>query len=75
MKLHSLYLTSALVATTIPLSALAAPTVADHQAVSGEQAVSAKKSCPAGWIWEPAGYMGNGHWRPAHCARRNTYPF
>ena len=76
MKLRSLNLTSALVATAIPLSALAAPTAADPQStISGEQTVSAKKSCPAGWIREPAGDMGNGHWRPAHCARRNTYPF
>ena len=76
MKLRSLYVTGALITTAIPLSALAAPAPANHQtAISGEQAVSAKKSCPAGWIWEPAGYMGNGHWRPAHCARRDTIPF
>jgi hypothetical protein len=76
MKMRTLYLTSALIATAIPLSAGAAPASADHQKSAGvEQAKSAKKTCPAGWVWEPSGYMGNGHWRPANCARRNTIPF
>ena len=76
MKMRTLYLTSALIATAIPLSAEAAPAPVDHQsAASVKLAISTKKACPAGWIWEPAGYMGNGHWRPAHCVRRNTIPF
>jgi hypothetical protein len=76
MRLHALYLAGALSALAIPVSAGASPVPADHlTATSAEQAVSAKTSCPAGWVWEPAGYMGNGHWRSAHCARRNTIPF
>lgn len=76
MRLHVLYLAGALTALAIPLYAGAVPASADHQSpATVEQAISAKKTCPAGWIWEPAGYMGNGHWRPAHCAARNTIPF
>ena len=72
MRMRSLYLASALIAAAIPLSAGAAPSPANYQsATTVGQAVPALDSCPAGWIWEPAGYMGNGHWRPAHCAPRN----
>ena len=72
MGMRSLYLASALIATAIPLSAGAAPAPSNQQStVSVEQAVPAMETCPAGWVWEPAGYMGNGHWRPAHCASRN----
>ena len=72
MRMHSLYLTSALIAAAIPLSAGAAPAPADYQsAASVKQAAPAPDNCSAGWIWEPAGYMGNGHWRPAHCAPRD----
>ena len=75
MRLHALYLAGALAALAIPLSAGAAPGPVGQQSVAAEQAKSVKKACPAGSVWEPAGYMGNGHWRPAHCAARNTIPF
>lgn len=72
MLMRALYLTGALVATAIPLSAGAAPIPANQQSAAGvEEAAPAPDACPAGWIWEPAGYMGNGHWRPAHCASRD----
>ena len=72
MQMRSLYLTSALVAAAIPLSAGAAPATVSYQSAANvEQYAPAPNSCPASWIWEPAGYMGNGHWRPAHCAPRN----
>jgi hypothetical protein len=75
MRLHALSLVGALTALAIPLAAGAQPLQANPQAAAVEQAKSTEKTCPAGWVWEPAGYMGNGHWRPAHCARRNTIPF
>jgi hypothetical protein len=28
-------------------------------------------ACPAGQHWEEAGYVAEGKWRPAHCARDN----
>ncbi len=72
MRTRSLYLTSALIAVAIPLSAGAAAALANYQSAANvEQYAPAPDACPAGWIWEPAGYMGNGHWRPAHCAPRN----
>lgn len=83
MRLNSLYLMGALAAATVPLSA-AAQTVQENRqtaadieqpAAGAEQKTMAPDACPAGWVWEPAGYMGNGHWRPAHCAERSTIPF
>jgi hypothetical protein len=72
MRMRSLIMTSALIATAVPLCAVAGPAAAnDLSAANVEQAAPAPENCPAGWIWEPAGYMGNGHWRPAHCAPRN----
>jgi hypothetical protein len=76
MKTHTLYLASALVALALPPSAgTALALVGPHSSVAVEQARSLKKICPPGTLWEPAGYMGNGHWRPAHCAYRQTLPF
>jgi hypothetical protein len=72
MRTCSLYLTSALIAVAIPLSVGAAAAPANYQSAGNvEQYAPAPDACPTGWIWEPAGYMGNGHWRPAHCAPRN----
>ena len=71
MKLHVLYLTGALIATALPLSARAAPVQPDHQATtSAQQATSAPYTCPPGYYWEPDGYAPHGKFRPAHCAVR-----
>ena len=77
MRVRILYLASALIATALPLSAGAVPALFGHHSIAAkvEQAKSAKKHCSAGSVWEPAGYLGHGHWRPAHCAARNTIPF
>jgi hypothetical protein len=64
MKSHVLYLTGALIATALPLSARAIP------ATSGQQATSAPYTCPPGYYWEPDGYAAHGKFRPAHCAVR-----
>jgi hypothetical protein len=74
MWLNTLYLLGALAVATVPLSAVAQPVQADRQAAA-EQYAATPAACPAGWVWEPAGYMGNGHWRPTHCAARNTIPW
>ena len=56
MKLHVLYLTGALIATALPLSARAIPVQPDHQATSSaQQATSAPDTCPPGYYWEPDG--------------------
>jgi hypothetical protein len=71
MKLHALYLTGALIATALPLSARAAPVQPDDQAtISAPQAASAQYTCPPGYYWEPDGYAPRGKFRPAHCAVR-----
>jgi len=67
MRLHALYLTGALIATAIPLSAGAVPAVADREAaISARQAASATFTCPPGYYWERDAYAP----RPAHCAPR-----
>jgi hypothetical protein len=71
MKSHVLFLTGALIATALPLSAGAVPVQPDHQATtSAQQAMSAPDTCPAGYYWEPDGYAPHGKFRPAHCAVR-----
>jgi hypothetical protein len=74
MRLSSIYLLGALSIAAAPLSAAAQPFQANHPAVPGQYAATSSV-CPTGWVWEPPGYMGNGHWRPAHCAARNTIPW
>jgi hypothetical protein len=74
MRLNTLYLMGALAVAAVPLSAAAQPLQPNRQ-TAAEQSAATSAACPAGWVWEPAGYMGNGHWRPAHCAARGTVPF
>src|ERR1700730_14572442 len=61
MRLNTVYLLGALAVAAVPLSAVAQPVQANRQAA--EQYALTPAACPAGWVWEPAGYMGNGHWR------------
>jgi hypothetical protein len=76
MRLNTLYLLGTLAVAAVPLSAAAQTAPANDQAPATVQQIkSAHHACPAGWIWEPAGYMGNGHWRSAHCTPRNVLPF
>jgi hypothetical protein len=71
MRLHALYLTGALLATAIPVSAGAVIVAADHEAgISARQAASAAYTCPPGYYWEPDAYAPHGKFRPAHCAPR-----
>jgi hypothetical protein len=71
MRMRALYLTGALIATALPLSARAVPVQPDHQATtSAQQAASAPYTCPLGYYWEPDGYAPHGKFRPAHCAVR-----
>ena len=71
MKLRVLYLTGALIATALPLSARAIPVQPDQQATtSAQQTTSAPYTCPPGYYWEPQGYISKGKFRPAHCAVR-----
>ena len=74
MRLNTLYLMGMLTVAAVPLSAVAQPVQANRQPAADQYAPT-PAACPAGWVWEPAGYMGNGHWRPAHCAARQTIPF
>jgi hypothetical protein len=71
MRLHALYLTGALIATAIPVSASAVPMAAQHEAgTSAQQVASAIYACPPGYYWEPDAYAPHGKFRPAHCAPR-----
>jgi hypothetical protein len=71
MRLHALYLTGALIATAIPLSAGAVPVPAQHEAgISARQVASVMYACPPGYYWEPDAYAPHGKFRPAHCAPR-----
>ena len=77
MRLQTFYFIGALAATAIPLSAGAQSLPANNQAAANAQAVDqGGQQCPPGWVWEPAGYLGGGHWSPGHCASRgNTIAF
>jgi hypothetical protein len=71
MKSRVLYLTGALIATALPLSARAIPVQSDHRATtSAQQATSASYTCPPGYYWEPDSYAPHGKFRRAHCAAR-----
>jgi hypothetical protein len=72
MRLRALYLTGAVVAAAIPLSAGAQPVQPDHQAYTGarQSTSSATYTCPPGYYWEPDAYAPHGKFRPAHCASR-----
>jgi hypothetical protein len=74
MQLNTLYLLAALSVAAVPLSAGAQPAHPNRQTTANAEQTT-RDACPSGWVWEPAGYMGNGHWRPAHCAARNTVPW
>jgi hypothetical protein len=71
MRLQNLYFVGALAAAAIPLSAGAQRLPANDRSTTNSQTVSqANRRCPPGWVWEPAGYLGSGKWRPARCASR-----
>lgn len=35
---------------------------------NGASPAVASQTCPAGYVWEAAGYVGSGKWREGHCA-------
>ena len=71
MKLRVIYLTGALIATALPLSARVIPVQPDPRtANTAQQAMSARYTCPPGYYWDPDGYAPHGKFRPAHCAVR-----
>jgi hypothetical protein len=74
MRWNTFYLMAALAIAAVPLPA-AAQSVQGNRQTAAEQYAATPAACPAGWVWEPAGYMGDGHWRPAHCAARSTLPW
>lgn len=72
MRLQTLYLIGSLAVTAIPLSAGAQSLPANDQSTTNSQtADQADQTCPPGWVWEPAGYLGGGKWVPGHCASRS----
>jgi hypothetical protein len=76
MRLDTLYLLGALAVAAAPLSAAAQPASATDQGPTNAQFnMTMPDACPAGSIWEPAGYTGNGDWQTAHCVHRNNASF
>jgi hypothetical protein len=72
MRLKSLYLCGALAVAAIPLSAGAQSWPANNPSAPNAQGYTeSAKACPPGYDFEPSGYLGNGHWSPAHCASRS----
>ena len=66
MRLQALSFIGALAVTAIPLSAGAQSLPANDQPVpNAEVYARSAEACPAGLIWEPAGYLSSGKWRPA----------
>ncbi len=71
MRLQALFLTGAVIAMAIPLSAGAVSFAADQEAsTSARPAASATYACPPHYYWEPDAYAPHGKFRPAHCAPR-----
>lgn len=71
MRLQSLYFCGALAAAAIPLSAGAQSWPTRNQASPNAEGYSqSAEQCPAGRVWEHAGYLSGGKWRAAHCAPR-----
>lgn len=76
MRLDTLYLLGALAVTVAPLSAAGQPASATDQGPANAQFnMTMPDPCPAGSIWEPAGYTGDGNWQTAHCVHRNDAYF
>lgn len=72
MRLQALYFIGALAAAAVPLSAGAQSLPANDQWTGNSQAAEqAGQTCPPGWVWEGAGYLGGGKWTPGHCASRS----
>ena len=77
MRLQTLYFIGAFAVAAIPLSAGAQSLPANdqpanHQWTSNAEADKpAVQQCPPGYVWEPAGYLGGGTWRPAFCGSRS----
>jgi hypothetical protein len=73
MRISMLCLTGALAIAAIPLSANAQPPQTQPQTgASAAQATPEPGECRRqGWVWEPAGDLTHGQWRPAHCSRRD----
>lgn len=73
MRLQVLYFSGALAVAAIPFAAEAQslPTYS-QPAPNARGYIHLAETCPAGWVWEQAGYLSSGKWRAAHCALRNT---
>jgi hypothetical protein len=90
MRLQTLFFVGAFAVAAIPLSAGAQSLSANDQWATNAQSAPANgqwtanahtdnqtvQTCPPGYAWEPAGYLGGGTWRPAFCgSRSNTIDF
>ena len=76
MTMRTLYFTGALAVSALPFAA-GAQSLPIYNQPAPNAAVYAQsaEACPAGWVWEPSGYLSSGKWRPAHCAPRNTIAY
>jgi len=76
MRLPMIYLMGALIVASAPFAACAQPsqTAPQPDAAADQTTPPAPAPCRRpGWVWEPAGYLTHGIWRPAHCAPRNSF--
>lgn len=71
MRLQTLSFVGALAVMAIPLSAGAQSLAYDRSARNAQEYHQSVEQCPAGWVWEDAGYLSSGKWRAPHCAPRN----
>lgn len=72
MRLQAISFVGALAAMAIPASAGAQSLPAyDQSARNAQEYNQPIEQCPAGWVWEDAGYLSSGKWRAAHCAPRD----
>jgi hypothetical protein len=67
MRLTTLHMVVAALATAPLLSAAAQP--AHPAAVASSPIMRVAQDCPAGYHWEESGYVAEGKYRAAHCAK------
>jgi hypothetical protein len=63
----SLFGVATVVMSLVTMSAASAQTAPVANDRPNQTAV-ASRTCPGGYVWEPAGYVASGKWRDAHCA-------
>jgi hypothetical protein len=72
MRMNTLK-TIAFMAVALPSLSATAFSATNFSQAPANASTIAVNQCPAGTYFEPAGYVGSGKWRDAHCATGNGH--